>query len=132
MVDEKRKADFHKEKEVEMKEKQRRVEAERRPSILKKQVRFGERDPMKEEPNPYAVAIPSKDSEISKPTPNKEKTSKKGPGWLLCQEVEMELDPQDITSKFGKQEVKGFSNEEFFGSLRRDVRPGHHIGESKK
>ena len=33
----------------------------------------------------------------------------------------MELDPQEIAKKFWKQEVKGFTNDEFFGSLRKDV-----------
>jgi hypothetical protein len=40
---------------------------------------------------------------------------------MLSCEVEMELDPQEIAKKFWRQEVSGFSNEKFFGSLRKDV-----------
>jgi hypothetical protein len=47
-----------------------------------------------------------------------EKSAKKGPDWLLSRDVEMELDPQEVAKKFWRQEMKGFTNEEFFGSLR--------------
>jgi hypothetical protein len=33
----------------------------------------------------------------------------------------MKLDPQEVAKKFWRQEVKGFTNEEFFGSLRKAV-----------
>ena len=33
----------------------------------------------------------------------------------------MELDPQEIAKKFWKQEVKRFTNNKFFESLRKDV-----------
>jgi hypothetical protein len=58
---------------------------------------------------------------VEQPATLEKKGQKKGPGWLLSRDVEMELDPQAIAQKFWKQEVSGFSNEEFFGSMRREV-----------
>ena len=110
-IEEKRKGESQ--EEVQSKEKQQRVEAVKRP-LRRKDVRFEEPDRMNVDPSPRTES--SKDSDPGKP-----RFANKGPGWLLSREVEMELDPQDIASKFWKQEVKGFSNEEFFGSLRKDV-----------
>jgi hypothetical protein len=51
----------------------------------------------------------------------KEKPMKKGPGWILGRDVEQAIEPESIADKFWKQEARGFTNEEFFGSLRRDI-----------
>ena len=51
----------------------------------------------------------------------KEKPMKKGPGWVLGRDVEQAIEPESIADKFWKQEARGFTNEEFFGSLRRDI-----------
>jgi hypothetical protein len=108
-IEDKRKGDSQPE-ESQAKEKQSRVESDRRSS-RRKEVHFEVQAPMDEDST--FSKDPSKD--------HTEKTGRKGPGWLLSREVEMELDPQEIAKKFWKQVVTGFSNEEFFGSLRRDV-----------
>ena len=46
---------------------------------------------------------------------------KKGLGWILGRDVEQAIEPESIADKFWKQEARGFTNEEFFGSLRRDI-----------
>ncbi len=48
----------------------------------------------------------------------KEKIVRKGPGWILGRDVERELDAEALAEKFWKQEVKGFTNKELFGSMR--------------
>ena len=50
-----------------------------------------------------------------------EKPIKKGPGWILGRDVEQSVEPEKIADKFWRQEARGFTNEEFFGSLRRDI-----------
>jgi Protein of unknown function (DUF4100) len=121
MVDDKRKADGLSEEGVQSKEKQRRIEPEKRIT-RRKDVRFEEKDPMIVDPSPSSV---TKNHEASSPSIMKkkedEKATKKGPGWLLSREVEMERDPYEVATKFWKQEARGFTNEEFFGSLRKDV-----------
>ncbi len=116
MIDDKRKADSPTEEQ--QKEKQPRVEPERR-QLRRKEVRFD--IPMTEAPsttNDQDSQVESEDRAAKKAG---EKSAKKGPGWLLSRDVEMELDPHEIAKKFWKQEVQGFTNDEFFGSLRKDV-----------
>ncbi|CAM6086210.1 unnamed protein product [Calypogeia fissa] len=45
----------------------------------------------------------------------------KGPGFVLERDVEREIEPDAIAHKFWKQEVRGFTNEELFGCMRKDV-----------
>ena len=49
------------------------------------------------------------------------KLIRKGPGWVLGRDVEQTIEPEKIADKFWKQEARGFTNEEFFGGLRRDI-----------
>ena len=116
MLEDKRKADSP--PEVQAKDKQPRVEPEQRP-LRRKEVHFD--TPMSQGPSSMDDQDSQVDLEDRAAKKAGEKSTKKGPGWLLSRDVEMELDPQEIAKKFWKQEVKGFTNDEFFGSLRKDV-----------
>ena len=116
MIEDKRKADSP--AELPAKEKQPRVEPDRR-QLRRKEVHFD--TPMSQGPSSMDDQDSQGDSEDRAAKKAGEKLTKKGPGWLLSRDVEMELDPQEIAKKFWKQEVKGFTNDEFFGSLRKDV-----------
>jgi hypothetical protein len=115
-IEDKRKSDSLGEGQA--KEKQPRVETERR-QLRRKEVHFD--TPMSQDPSSSNDQDSQMDSDDRAAKKSSEKSTKKGPGWLLSRDVEMELDPQEIAKKFWRQEVKGFSNEEFFGSLRKDV-----------
>jgi hypothetical protein len=115
-IEDKRKGDSIGEGQA--KEKQPRVETERR-QLRRKDVYFD--TPASQEPSSSIDKDSQMDLDDGTARRSSEKSAKKGPGWLLSRDVEMELDPQEVAKKFWRQEVKGFTNEEFFGSLRKDV-----------
>ncbi|CAM6088812.1 unnamed protein product [Calypogeia fissa] len=47
----------------------------------------------------------------------KERTEKKGPGWVLGRDVEQHIEYNQVADKFWKAEVSGVTNEEFFACL---------------
>ena len=59
--------------------------------IIRKEMQFEGKEPMNMDSNPNLSRTLSKGAE---------KTSKKGPCWMLSQDVKMELDPQGIAKKF--------------------------------
>lgn len=102
--------------EILARRKQSRKENESTP-LKQKQVHFSQDEENEDsEPSSTQDEGPSTSSENKA----KEKVVRKGPGWILGRDVERELDVDALAEKFWKQEVKGFTNEEIFGSMRRE------------
>jgi hypothetical protein len=112
-IEDKRKAA---QEEMLTRRKQSRMEEESRPT-KPKQVHFSQDDETEADSGPSPM---KGDGPASNENKAKEKTVKKGPGWILGRDVERELDIDALAEKFWKQEVKGFTNEELFGSMRRE------------
>ena len=107
LVDEKRKA------MGEIQEADRQKQQKPNEPVKKREVRFkakGTTVPMEE----------SSQSEVQEAT-NKKKQVNKGPGWILGRDIEQTIDSEELANRFWKQEVRGFTNEEFFGCMKKDV-----------
>lgn len=81
----------------------------------KKKVQFSDDIPVPIEKED-APSIQSRDDNAKK-----ESTNSKSPGWVLGRDIEREIEPEVIAQNFWKQEVQGFTNEELFGCMRKDI-----------
>ncbi|CAM6104353.1 unnamed protein product [Calypogeia fissa] len=59
----------------------------------------------------------SNPSSSREPETAKERTEKKGPGWVFGRDVEQHIEYNQVADKFWKAEVSGVTNEEFFACM---------------